>query len=313
MSDKKTCFVIQPFSQPYEIRYETIYKPAIEKAGLTPRRVGKAGDNIITEEIERGIRNAVACFAEITPKFYTMPDIGGKIITYMHNPNVWYELGFAYACGKPVSMICNQEVLPLSKLPFDISTRYVNGYTNSVDANKHARMGLIEEIAEDLKKKTEESSSKLRAPSPQDKKSGAGINDFDGQVLKILVEIHLQITSALNGLTADMDIIHELENKLNYVPALAAGMPRFHEPKTMAGAAKSVQFNEESALVGATALADIAADIYQPKKYSVKNIRLSLKILQKNKYVAQKHSTLYENYFPTDKAYQWYRDNYGGK
>lgn len=174
MSNKKTCFVIQPFSEPYKTRYyENIYKPAIEKVGLMPRRVGNPGDNIITEEIEQGIRNASACLAEITPSYTTVYD-GKTNYLYFHNPNVWYELGFTFACNKPVSMICNSDILPLRKLPFDISTKYIIGYTKSVDSDKHTRTELIHNIAEDIQKKIEVHSK--FASSSQEQKPEKDIN-----------------------------------------------------------------------------------------------------------------------------------------
>lgn len=296
----KICFVIQPFSPPYEGRYETIYKPAIEKAGLTPRRVGRPGDDIITEEIEQGIKNAHACLAEITPDFTTMLEMGGKRIMYMHNPNVWYELGFAYACGKPVSMVCNEKVLPLSELPFDISTRYVNGYTDSVDSNKRERMGLIGEVAEDIQKKAEEYSSKLSAPSPQN--NAGGINDFDKEVLKILVKIDLQKSNS-TVMAEDVDVIPVITAKLN------ATTPAFDARAILAQWPHSSLSPVHEAPLAPPHIPNLSHPP-TPKTHSAEKVKLSLRILRKNKYVSPAATGIYENYIPTDKAYEWYRENY---
>lgn len=76
-----TCFVIQPFdSGKFDKRFEDIYKPAIEAAGLVAYRVNKdPGVSVLIESIEKGIRQAILCLADITED----------------NPNVWYELGFS--------------------------------------------------------------------------------------------------------------------------------------------------------------------------------------------------------------------------
>ncbi len=63
------------------------------------------------ESIEEGIRSSAICLADITTD----------------NPNVWYELGFAFAAGKPVVMVCSQERTG-KKYPFDIQHRSIIPY-----------------------------------------------------------------------------------------------------------------------------------------------------------------------------------------
>jgi hypothetical protein len=108
-----TCFVIQPFDKgPYDKRYNELLEPAIIDAGLTPYRVDQ--DPRVTipiEDIEKGIREAEVCLADITT----------------NNPNVWYEVGFALACGKPVVLIC-AEPRP-EPFPFDVRHRTIIPYS----------------------------------------------------------------------------------------------------------------------------------------------------------------------------------------
>lgn len=89
------CFVIQPFDAgKFDNRFDDVYKPAIEAAGLEEYRVDRdPAVDVPIEAIEQGIRNATVCLADITTD----------------NPNVWYELGFALAAGKPVVMVCSKE------------------------------------------------------------------------------------------------------------------------------------------------------------------------------------------------------------
>lgn len=107
------CFVIQPFDAgKFDKRFEDIYKPAIEAAGLEAYRVDKdPGVSVPIEAIESGIKAASICLADITAD----------------NPNVWYELGFAFASGRPVVMVCSEERTG-KKYPFDIQHRSIIPY-----------------------------------------------------------------------------------------------------------------------------------------------------------------------------------------
>lgn len=106
------CFVIQPFDNGnFDKRFEDIFKPAIEKSGFEAYRIDKdLSVRIPIDEIEKNISESAICFAEITSD----------------NPNVWYELGFAFACGKDVVMICSEE--RTGKFPFDIQHRHIITY-----------------------------------------------------------------------------------------------------------------------------------------------------------------------------------------
>ena len=107
------CFVIQPFDAgKFDKRFDDVYKPAIQAAGLEPYRVDRdAAVELAIDAIEEGIRSATICLADITTD----------------NPNVWYELGFAFAAGRPVVMVCSHE-RPDKKFPFDIQHRPIIPY-----------------------------------------------------------------------------------------------------------------------------------------------------------------------------------------
>ena len=61
-----TCFVIQPFSPKFDKRYDDVYKPALEEAGLEPYRVDQdPGAERLIDAIEEQIRNATICLADI--------------------------------------------------------------------------------------------------------------------------------------------------------------------------------------------------------------------------------------------------------
>jgi hypothetical protein len=77
------------------------------------RRAGKRhmSVDVPIDSIEQGIRDSVICLADISTD----------------NPNVWYELGFAFAAERPVILICSSE-RSSGGFPFDIRHRAIIMY-----------------------------------------------------------------------------------------------------------------------------------------------------------------------------------------
>lgn len=133
-----TCFVIQPFDKGrFDKRYVEIFVPAIKAAGLDPYRVDKDfGAEIPIESIEDGIKSASVCLADITTD----------------NPNVWYELGFAFAVGRPVVMVC-AAVREGKQYPFDIQHRSVLSYASDSPGDfKALETGITKRLEAALEK-----------------------------------------------------------------------------------------------------------------------------------------------------------------
>jgi hypothetical protein len=125
-----TCFVMQPFGGTLGGYYESIFKPAIEQAGLAPVRADAEifGTGKIMDQIWRGIKAASVLVAELTSK----------------NPNVFYELGLAHALEKPVVLVSsNQE-----DVPFDLRHIRVILYDQ---ADPFWGQKLIDKIADNIK------------------------------------------------------------------------------------------------------------------------------------------------------------------
>ncbi len=103
VSSNDSCFVMMPFRNPYGGYYDTIYKPAIEKAGLIPIRADAEifGTGKIIDQIWSGINESTVLIAELTTR----------------NPNVFYELGLAHALQKPVVLVSSNE----DDVPFDLT------------------------------------------------------------------------------------------------------------------------------------------------------------------------------------------------
>jgi hypothetical protein len=131
------CFVIQPFDRgPFDKRYDDVVAPAIQSAGLEPYRVDRdPAASVLIDSIEQGIKSASLCVADITSE----------------NPNVWYELGFAFAAGKQVVMVRSRD--RATKFPFDVQHRSILVYSteSSSDFEKFGRE-LTERIKAALRK-----------------------------------------------------------------------------------------------------------------------------------------------------------------
>lgn len=129
----ENCFVIQPFdNDKFDRRFVDVFEPAIRNAGYVPYRIDKDPSiRIPIDGIEKGIRESAICFAEIT----------------LDNPNVWYELGFAFACDKDVIMVCSDE-REGKKFPFDIQHRHIITYkTNSKSDYTNLEESISKKIA----------------------------------------------------------------------------------------------------------------------------------------------------------------------
>src|SRR6267378_3875047 len=90
------------FAPPIGGYFQTIYEPAIKKAGLRAVRADadSFGTGKIIDQIWAGINAAKVLIAELTSR----------------NPNVFYELGLAHALNKPVVLVSSNQ----ADVPFDL-------------------------------------------------------------------------------------------------------------------------------------------------------------------------------------------------
>lgn len=88
-----TCFVIQSSQSPRLDRlYEEIFRVAIAEAQLTPYRPAvTAGELPALETVAAHIRDAAACFADLTDE----------------SPYTWFALGCAAALNKPLCLVAS--------------------------------------------------------------------------------------------------------------------------------------------------------------------------------------------------------------
>lgn len=163
-----TCFVIQPFDAgKFDKRFEQVFKPAIIAAGLDPYRVDQDPHvDIPIDAIESGIRSASICLADITTD----------------NPNVWYELGYAFATGTPVVMVCSSE-RESKKYPFDIQHRSIIPYTVDAPGDYES---LKNKIVEKIKAQLERGATLRQIAETEQVAPVAGLSQPELTVLAVL-------------------------------------------------------------------------------------------------------------------------------
>ena len=109
---KETCFTIMPFGGWFDDYYESIYKKAIEDAGLAACRADDLyRPSTIVHDIWSYTQQAKLVLA----------DLSGK------NPNVFYELGLAHALAKPAILIAES----IEDVPFDLRALRVLEYNKN--------------------------------------------------------------------------------------------------------------------------------------------------------------------------------------
>lgn len=194
----KRCFVIQPFDRGvFDQRFKETYEPAIKAAGFEPYRVDTdLSVRIPIETIEQEIRDCEICFAEIST----------------NNPNVWYELGYAFACKKDVIMVRAAETD--GKLPFDIQHRHVIMYKTGSKGDFDALESAITERINGYQKTAETREYLKENPLIETK----GLKPHEIILLALLMESYISYDKGLYSAQLKDEM-----NKLGY-NALAASM-----------------------------------------------------------------------------------------
>ena len=111
--DPDVCFTIMPFGGWEDDYYRSIYRPAIEDAGLEPHRADDLfRPSVIVKDIWAYTKRARVLLAVLTGR----------------NSNVFYELGLAHALGKPVVMVTEL----MEDVPFDLRNLRIIDFEKNV-------------------------------------------------------------------------------------------------------------------------------------------------------------------------------------
>jgi hypothetical protein len=124
-----TVFVIMPFSEPFDTLYREVIHPVASDLGFRVIRVDEiAGPGIILDDIQRQVENSQAVVAEIST----------------HNPNVFYELGYAHALRKPAILLVRRQ--EGQKMPFDVQGYRAIFYDDSIGGKKTVERSLEQHL-----------------------------------------------------------------------------------------------------------------------------------------------------------------------
>ncbi len=122
-SSRPRAFVVMQFAEPYNTFYREVIQNQAAAAGFDVVRIDeKAGPGVIFQDIQREIEQAEIVIAEITPA----------------NPNVFYELGYAHALGKPTILLAQRD----AELPFDIRSFRVVFYNDTIGGKSEVEQNL---------------------------------------------------------------------------------------------------------------------------------------------------------------------------
>ena len=126
-TDPLTAFVVMQFTSPYDELFDQVIKPTCKDLGIEAYRARDIyRPSVILQDIIQGLAESNVIVAEITPT----------------NANVFYELGYAHALGKPVILLAEQD----RALPFDVSGYRVIFYENAI----RGKTGLEAELRQHL-------------------------------------------------------------------------------------------------------------------------------------------------------------------
>lgn len=123
-----TAFVVMQFTKPYNELYSEVIGPLCDEFGFKAIRADEAyGPGLIVADIARQLAESSLVVADITPA----------------NPNVYYEVGYAHALGKPTILIAEAG----TDLPFDVSPFRILFYENTIEGKRRIEEGFRKHLA----------------------------------------------------------------------------------------------------------------------------------------------------------------------
>lgn len=132
--ERPKAFIVMQFSAPYNDVYSHVIKDACEEFKIEAVRADEIyGPGIIIKDVIDRITKSQVIIADISPV----------------NPNVYFEVGYALALGKPIILLA-QKRPPDSPLPFDLSAFRVLFYDDSIGGKPKLEEGLRNHLREIL-------------------------------------------------------------------------------------------------------------------------------------------------------------------
>lgn len=124
VTNKLKAFIIMDFSEEFEYIYTEVINPVCKSLDIECYRADEYNyPGSIIKDVLDSIRDSDIIIADITPD----------------NPNVYLEVGYAYALEKNPILLMNKD---REKLPFDVSGFRVIMYNNTIKGAPHVREKL---------------------------------------------------------------------------------------------------------------------------------------------------------------------------
>jgi len=124
--ERPTAFIVMQFSPPYNEVYSDVIKRLCEESRIDAVRADEIyGPGIIIKDVVDRIAKSQVVIADISPT----------------NPNVYFEVGYALALGKPIILLAQRRG-PEAPLPFDLSAFRVLFYDDSIGGKLKLETGL---------------------------------------------------------------------------------------------------------------------------------------------------------------------------
>ncbi len=137
-------FVIMQFSPPFEHLFNEVIKPVAEECRIRAEKADDIlGPGMIIADITRRLQEADIVIADTTPQ----------------NPNVFYELGYAHAIGKPTIVLAEKR----RELPFDVSGFRTLFYENSIAGKSQIEAGLRKHLEAIMRERGFDTCADLRS------------------------------------------------------------------------------------------------------------------------------------------------------
>jgi hypothetical protein len=128
--DRPKAFIVMQFSSPYDELYSHVIKTACDELEVDAIRADEIyGPGIIIKDVIDRISESQLVIADISPT----------------NPNVFFEVGYALAKGKPIILLAKRPA-PGERLPFDLSAFRVLFYDDSIGGKPKLEEGLRQHI-----------------------------------------------------------------------------------------------------------------------------------------------------------------------
>lgn len=134
--ERPLAFIVMQFSSPYNEVYSHVIKDLCDEFKIDAIRADEIyGPGIIIKDVIDRISRSQVVIADISPT----------------NPNVYFEVGYALALGKPIILLAQRRG-PEVPLPFDLSAFRVLFYDDSIGGKPKLEAGLRNHLQEILGK-----------------------------------------------------------------------------------------------------------------------------------------------------------------